>query len=117
MRARESARGYDEENKVTTRYAILRTVVGVVAGLAASLFVTARVLALDPSLSTQAGTCQWAATLRFDQSCSGVYVGNGVVLTAAHCLYIYPFEGGGTPTIKNPANIQIDFGEDKDLPE
>lgn len=41
--------------------------------------------AMNADIGTVAGSCQFPTAVRLGL-CSGVYVGNGVVLTAAHCL-------------------------------
>lgn len=50
-----------------------------------SLTLAAPATAMDDDIATEAGTCQFPTAVRM-ALCSGVYVGHGLVLTAAHCV-------------------------------
>jgi hypothetical protein len=55
------------------------------AGLAAAIALAADAQAMIPEIGTDCETCQFPTAVRMPL-CSGVYVGGGIVLTAAHCL-------------------------------
>lgn len=55
------------------------------AALATMLVASGHAHAMDPDIGTAAETCEFPTTVSIKQNCTGVYVGNGVVLTAGHC--------------------------------
>lgn len=50
-----------------------------------TIALAAPVAAMDDDIATACGTCQFPTAVRMPQ-CSGVYMGQGLVLTAAHCV-------------------------------
>lgn len=72
--------------------------------------------AWDPAYSTTAQPCQWSPVVRVGFHCTGAYVGNGVVLTAAHCLW----STTGNPPVPieiSFSQLDIRFGESQSDPE
>lgn len=65
--------------------------------------------AWDPDAATEAEACQWSPVVRIG-SCTGAYVGNGIVLTAGHCLWTTT----GVPAVpveKYLNSLDVGFGE------
>ena len=50
-----------------------------------SLALVAPTRAMDVDIATECGSCQFPTSVRVGGQCSGVYMGQGLVLTAAHC--------------------------------
>src|SRR5690606_26934978 len=44
-----------------------------------------RAHALDATLATECATCEFPSVVSVAAQCTGVYVGHGMILTAAHC--------------------------------
>jgi hypothetical protein len=57
-------------------------------------------------LATDATTCQWPNVVRVGYFCTGVYIGNGLVLTAAHCLEGDNISGGIVTFGENSSSSQ-----------
>lgn len=61
-----------------------------------------RVVAMDKDIGTEAGSCQFPTVVRLAGLCTGVYMGQGLILTAAHCISANKVHGGSA----------VLFGED-----
>jgi hypothetical protein len=72
--------------------------------------------AWDPATATEAGPCQWSPVVRVG-SCTGAYVGGGIVLTAAHCLWEQTNDLPPIPVLKSLNHLDVAFGEAEDVAE
>lgn len=74
------------------------------AAFATMLVAQGHAQAMDPEIGTAAETCEFPTTISIMQNCTGVYVGNGVILTAGHCARKW----------QRTRNAAALFGESKD---
>lgn len=68
--------------------------------------------AWDSETATDAQPCQWSPVVRVGAHCTGAYVGSGVILTAAHCLWDSTFDNPPIPFERTNNSLDITFGED-----
>lgn len=74
------------------------------AAMAAMLVVSGHAHGMDPEIGTAAETCEFPTTISIMENCTGVYVGNGVILTAGHCARKW----------RHTSNASALFGESKE---
>jgi hypothetical protein len=70
--------------------------------------------AWDAATSTEAQPCQWSPVVGVGFQCTGAYVGNRMVLTAAHCLFEL---AGGVIVRKTLNQLSVRFGERENEPQ